>query len=356
MPNWLTSEKLREVPPTADAAVRKYFTAEKLDMLADQPRRVRFVISTNDVDRDNDTVDPTGWDLSNYKNNPVVLWAHSHKDLPVARAISVTQEGNSLIAEAEFATHPFAETVYQLIKGGFLRAVSVGFRAMEYAINVERGGIDFKRQELLEFSVCPVPANPMALISASAAGVDLDPVAKWVEDLIDQWPTGELKLSQSVLTKLHQPAKVSDNAILSKLIELSADVASLKVKMTKDDVVAPPVSESPAEVPAEPVTPPVAAVEPVAAEVVDGTTNSESDADGIELEEEEGVELLETPGDSDGELQFELDDPLLELAMGMEMTKSELEQSLRDVISSAVTEVTQSAVVTAINQARGRLD
>jgi hypothetical protein len=36
-------------------------------------------------------------------------------------------------------------------------------------------GIDFKRQELLEFSIVPVPANANALIEARAYGGSRDP-------------------------------------------------------------------------------------------------------------------------------------------------------------------------------------
>ena len=40
-------------------------------------RTVRFTISTGDVDRDNDTIDPQGWELAQFEKSGVVLWDHT---------------------------------------------------------------------------------------------------------------------------------------------------------------------------------------------------------------------------------------------------------------------------------------
>jgi phage head maturation protease len=54
------------------------------------------------------------------------------------------------------------------VKVGVIRAGSVGFRVLEIEIP-EKKTIDdgtsliFRKQELLEFSICNVPANPFAL-------------------------------------------------------------------------------------------------------------------------------------------------------------------------------------------------
>jgi HK97 family phage prohead protease len=131
----------------------------------------RFVISTGAVDRDNDTIDPLGWLLDNYRKNPVVLWAHDYKGLPLAKAVDVRVEGTRLVADAEFADHDFANTVLRMIDGGFLRATSVGFRPHKSVRNEQRGGVDYIAQELLEFSVVPVPANAEAVRHLKAAGL-----------------------------------------------------------------------------------------------------------------------------------------------------------------------------------------
>jgi hypothetical protein len=54
-----------------------------------------------------------------------------------------------------------------LITAGYIKAGSVGFIPLERKFSDQRhGGIDFKRQDLLEFSIVPVPANAHALIEA----------------------------------------------------------------------------------------------------------------------------------------------------------------------------------------------
>lgn len=139
-------------------------------------RTLRFVISTADLDRDGDTIAVEGWQLDNFRANPVVLFGHDYRSLPVARAINTRVENGSLVSEARFATaeeYPFADQVFRLYKGGFMRAVSVGFLPVEWkqAQGQERPyGIDFLKQELLEFSCVVVPSNPNALVAAGLGG------------------------------------------------------------------------------------------------------------------------------------------------------------------------------------------
>lgn len=166
-------------------------------MPAPESRRMTFTISTGSVDRDNDTLDPKGWQLDNYKSNPVVLFAHDYKSLPVAKCIDIKSTDTALIATAEFlpeGKHPFADTVYDMLKAGFLNATSVGFRAIEHQPNNERKGYDYKRQELMEFSIVPIPSNQDAL---AQRGIDSAKKKEWVK-AITEWAS-----------KQDDPAKVA---------------------------------------------------------------------------------------------------------------------------------------------------
>lgn len=166
---------------------RKTFPVAEVKEVEGVTRTLEFTITTGSVDRDNDTIAPGGWNLDSYKANPVVLWAHSYKDLPVARATSITMHGDKMTSVAEFpprGTYPFADTVYDMLKGGFLNATSVGFRPQKYVFNAERGGVDFKEQELLEYSIVPVPANAEALVLARDAGIDVALVKAWAEETL----------------------------------------------------------------------------------------------------------------------------------------------------------------------------
>lgn len=151
--------------------VRKQFVS-KIEEANDEERTITFVLSTEDKDRDGDVIKADGWIVDNYLKNPVVLFAHKYDELPVARAEKVWVEDGKLKATARFATekeNPLAENVYQLYKNGYMNAVSVGFIPVEYEEKEE--GYEFTKQELLEFSCVPVPANPEALISLAVKGM-----------------------------------------------------------------------------------------------------------------------------------------------------------------------------------------
>jgi HK97 family phage prohead protease len=138
---------------------------------ADSGRRsFTFTISTATVDRMKDSVAVNGWRLDAYKKNPVVQWSHDGTMLPIGRASAVWVQGNKLKATAELApadVNPFAERVRKMVERGFLNATSVGFAPIKFKFSEDKSrplGIDFLEQELLEFSIVSVPANPDALI------------------------------------------------------------------------------------------------------------------------------------------------------------------------------------------------
>lgn len=137
------------------------------------------------MDRDRDTLAPTGWKLDNYRRNPVVLWCHDQRTPPIGRAVSIVQRAGQLLARVEFAPrelHPLAGTIQDLVAAGFVKATSVGFAPIRYEIDEKRGGVNFLEQELLEFSLVGVPSNPEALATGKAApGVDMDPLKAWAE-------------------------------------------------------------------------------------------------------------------------------------------------------------------------------
>lgn len=136
-------------------------------------RVLEFVGSTEMVDRDGEVILMSGWQLENYRKNPVFMWAHDYSQTPIGRTNLVHTDAAGLIFQVEFATYKFADRIYNLYKDGFIKATSVGFIPLEW----EDGKDDksprrtYKKQELLELSGVPVPANPEALISARDQGL-----------------------------------------------------------------------------------------------------------------------------------------------------------------------------------------
>jgi HK97 family phage prohead protease len=119
-----------------------------------------------------DRIAVNGWELSAYRSNPTVLWAHDSSSPPIGRMVIIFVANEKLMGDVQFApasAYQFAETIYNLVTEGFIKAGSVGFIPVEWKFADDKSrpmGVDFKRQELLEFSVVPVPANANALIEA----------------------------------------------------------------------------------------------------------------------------------------------------------------------------------------------
>jgi HK97 family phage prohead protease len=142
------------------------------DLLTSGCSDVIAEFSDGSVDRMGDKLDPNGWELRGYRANPVVLFAHDATAPPIGRTLNVFSDGLRLIGDIQFAeasVYEFADTIFRLVQAGYLKAGSVGFSPLEYSFanDPERPfGIDFERQELLEFSIVPVPALPSAVIQA----------------------------------------------------------------------------------------------------------------------------------------------------------------------------------------------
>lgn len=170
-------------------------------------RNLIFTITTSNVDRMGDTIAMAGWKLDAYRKNPVVLWAHDSSLLPLAKSEKIWIEGDKMKSDTAF-TPPgmarFNDTVFDMYKGGFLSATSVGFIPLKYAFTddpTRRFGIDFLEQELLEFSCVPVPANAEALIEGKAAGIDIAPILDFAEATLKTAFEAEriIKLAESAL-------------------------------------------------------------------------------------------------------------------------------------------------------------
>jgi len=134
-----------------------------------------WTLSTFDLDRFGERIDPNGWDFKAYMKNPIVEWAHRYDIPAIGKIETLAADENGLHGVVIFNSKeydPFGWSIGERVKNGVIRAGSVGFRIMEIEIpskeDSPNGGKDgtsliFRKQELLEFSICNVPANPFAL-------------------------------------------------------------------------------------------------------------------------------------------------------------------------------------------------
>lgn len=153
---------------------------------ADGDGAVSTIISDGRKDRDNDVINPEGWDVSGYEKNPVVLWSHDPTIPPIAKS-KIKVFKSKMTSKDTFAETEFAQSILELVKGGFINAKSVGFHPTDWDFDEKSGGFVFNKQELLEHSYVSVPANPRALVVARAAGINTQPVIRWAEKTLDEW-------------------------------------------------------------------------------------------------------------------------------------------------------------------------
>jgi hypothetical protein len=124
--------------------------------------------------------------------------------------------------------------MFALYRGGFLRATSVGFLPKEWreVTDPKRRGmmpLDFVRQELLEYSLVPVPSNPRALLDAAKAGLDVGLAKEWAEMTADT-QTGEAKAQAEALALSASSVVMVDMAVHQAVCD---ELAQAKAKLAE---------------------------------------------------------------------------------------------------------------------------
>jgi HK97 family phage prohead protease len=130
-------------------------------------REVDAVASTEALDSYGEIV-RANWDLTRFKANPVILWAHNRSEdkLPVGHAKNVRVEGNQLLMTVVFdAVTDFDEHVFKKYVNGTLKGFSVGFNPRSIRVEKVDGEevVVLDDNELFEVSCVPIPSNPEAL-------------------------------------------------------------------------------------------------------------------------------------------------------------------------------------------------
>ena len=227
-------------------ATEKQFIGDgfKVESIDGEERTVTAVISTDAIDRDSEVLLPKGADIEQFQKNPVVLWSHNSSLPPIGKALWIERKGKKIIAKVQFATTELAEEVWQLFKGGFLKAFSVGFIPIESRsptpddirkkpewAEVRR---IFSKWLMLEASAVGVPSNPEALATAIKEGkfecvakdfnIEIEEEIKEIEEEVEQ---EDKEIEQEIINV--EIAPVSCKRIIPctkcKIISVSAVIA-----------------------------------------------------------------------------------------------------------------------------------
>jgi len=157
---------------------RAYSRLEVKDVNEDR-RIIRGIATTPGTDRVGDIIEPLG---VKFKNPLVFLWQHNHtQPIGTVRFEKPTEDGIRFEAEIPVISEAGllkdrVDEAWQSIKLGLVRAVSIGFRAIEYSF-MDNGGIRFSQCEVFELSAVTIPANADAVITGIGKSMDAATIA-----------------------------------------------------------------------------------------------------------------------------------------------------------------------------------
>lgn len=198
---------------------------------------MEFVLSDETPDRMGDIISSKGWDLDNFRKNPVALFNH-RSDFPVGvwenlRAADGALRGHLKLAP--LGTSERIDEIRKLVEAGILKAVSVGFKpisSIPRKVGDKFVGEHFQRQELVETSLVSVPANPNALAIAKSLDISTDTL-----DLVfaEHGKGSRVRQRSGVPGKhaaIHESRKESAMSLAKRIEESHARLNALRDELT----------------------------------------------------------------------------------------------------------------------------
>lgn len=188
------------------------YSVLEIKAVDEDKRVIRGIATTPTPDRMGDIVDPLG---VKFQNPLSFLWQHRH-DQPIGTVKFDKPTKDGIGFEAELV-HPDTvesanlkerlQEAWDSLKRGLVRAVSIGFRPLEYSF-MDSGGIRFTETEVYELSAVTIPANADAIISTIKS---LDAVARKAAGVPEpEIPQPDAPAHQSKsprVVKLDEPAR-----------------------------------------------------------------------------------------------------------------------------------------------------
>jgi hypothetical protein len=142
-------------------------------------RVLQYTITDETVDRYGDIVKADGGLFDNYKKNAVIMTFHDYKQFPIGAAIRVWLDKAAkqvkawvLIMDDRADPSGVSETAFRMASSGFMKAGSIGYMPKDVYrptqkekqdLGMSDYGVIYRTWELMEFSLCGVPANPNAV-------------------------------------------------------------------------------------------------------------------------------------------------------------------------------------------------
>lgn len=181
-------------------------------------------------DRHGEIVDVETMSIDDFMLNPVVLESHDYNKLAIGKVLSIIKSIDKngvkvMECKIKFAVeeYPVAKTHWELYKGGYMSAFSIGFMVGKVATEAVTGIVRLMDCKLLEISSVSVPANQLAL--AKSKGIN-------VKEMLNEMPEKELnKIAKELLIEVKEimETKTIHNNKTSDTIK-STEIGKAKAK------------------------------------------------------------------------------------------------------------------------------
>lgn len=201
----------------------------------DDARIIEGIASTPTPDRMGDIVEPMG---AKFAIPMPLLWQHDSR-APIGQVTfaKATKDGIPFTAQILHPDRVEAaslkerlQVAWDSIKNNLVRAVSIGFRELEYAF-MDNGGIRFTEWEWLELSAVTIPANAEATIN-NIRSIDHRALAERERALANKESEGEGEAatgqaaepeekSAAHVVKLEPPARDRAPFVINRIVHKS---------------------------------------------------------------------------------------------------------------------------------------
>lgn len=212
---------------------------------------VEVVVSTDSLDYHGERLDIKGLNIKDYSG--VVLFGHDYESLPIGKSVYLRKKTdgtkNYLVSRTQFAVdeYPFANTVYKMVKGGYMPDVSIGFQPEAF----DQDTMTWTKSSMIEYSHVPIGANKEAKVVTAkafeAAGISAEEfntqfkeaVQKSVElkDLEEE-ETVETTEVTEVIEVTEGPVSEETETEIEAITEAEAEIKELALQpLTMDNLV-----------------------------------------------------------------------------------------------------------------------
>jgi len=214
----------------------------------DEEKTIIAEVTNTGMDFDNEVIYTQGIDLSVFSKIPTIYWNHNYSTPPVGKGLEISSSVDKMHMKIKIADTTFAQEIWKLLQGGFLKSCSIGFITKSKLIKGTKEFTDFVKEKslsisdkvqtivkeciLIENSIVGMPCNSDALVTAiSSKSLKVsDEVMKELNLKGIELPIDNLVQFKNILKEALREI-IKDKDIMSEVVEKVDEVVEDEVMM-----------------------------------------------------------------------------------------------------------------------------